>query len=87
MIVKTIFISIYMYSLGMFIPFANSSGALSGGIISLLFMLWVSIGGNFSRLSGQTVYETKVLITDGCPEHWNITQGQQSGPTMEGLEW
>ena len=63
-----------LFSLGMFIPFANSTGALSGGIVSVVFMLWVSIGGNFSRLSGQTVYETKSLSIDDCPSAWNITE-------------
>ena len=74
-----------MFSLGMFIPFANSTGALSGGIVSVVFMLWVSIGGNFSRLSGQTVYETKSLVIDGCPSHWNVTDEFIAQP-MEGLE-
>ena len=63
-----------LFSLGMFIPFANSTGALSGGIVSVVFMLWVSIGGNFSRLSGQTIYETKSLSIDDCPSAWNITE-------------
>ena len=74
-----------LFSLGMFIPFANSIGALSGGITSVIFMLWVSIGGNFSRLSGQTVYETKSLTTDGCPASWNVTE--TINQPMEGLEW
>ena len=63
-----------LFSIGMFIPFANSTGALSGGIVSVVFMLWVSIGGNFSRLSGQTIYETKSLSIDDCPSAWNITE-------------
>ena len=40
----------------------------------MVFMLWVSIGGNFSRLSGQTIYETKSLSIDDCPSAWNITE-------------
>ena len=73
-----------LFSLGMFIPFANSAGALSGGIVSVIFMLWVSIGGNFSRLSGQTVYETKIVSIDGCPGTWNVTN---TASNMEGLDW
>ena len=73
-----------LFSLGMFIPFANSAGALSGGIVSVVFMLWVSIGGNFSRLSGQTVYETKIVSIDGCPGTWNVTN---TSSNMEGLDW
>ena len=72
-----------LFSLGMFIPFANSTGALSGGIVSVVFMLWVSIGGNFSRLSGQTIYETKSLSIDDCPSAWNITEEVTKEP-MQG---
>ena len=57
-----------------------SKGALSGGIVSVIFMLWISIGGNFSRLSGQTVYETKSLSINACPEAWNITEEVISEP-------
>ena len=71
----------------MFIPFANSSGALSGGISSVIFMLWVSIGGNFSRLSGQTVYETKITTTDGCPQAWNVTGTVPTATGSSGLDW
>ena len=49
-------------------------------------MLWIAIGGNFSRLSGKTVYETKIVSTDGCPDAWNITS-TTSTQYMEGLEW
>ena len=76
-----------LFSLGMFMPFANSAGALTGGISSVVLMLWISIGGNFSRLSGQTVYETKIVSTDGCPDDWNITISDNSPKVMEGLDW
>ena len=75
-----------LYSLGMFIPFANSSGALSGGIVSVVFMLWVSIGGNFSRLSGKTVYETKITSTHGCPQDWNRTASSTMTSSND-LDW
>ena len=48
--------------------------------MSVIFMLWISIGGNFSRLSGQTVYETKSLSINACPEAWNITEEVISEP-------
>jgi sodium-coupled monocarboxylate transporter 8/12 len=31
-----------LFSLGMFVPRADCAGALAGGIVSLVFMLWVS---------------------------------------------
>ena len=74
-----------LFSLGMFIPFANAIGAMSGGIVSVTLMLWIAIGGNFSRLSGETVYERKMVSTEGCPASWNIITS--SSNVMEGLEW
>ncbi len=44
-----------------------------GGITSLLFMLWSSIGGNVSRLAGITVYAKKDVSIEGCPSDWNVT--------------
>ena len=75
-----------LFSLGMFIPFANAIGAMSGGIVSVTLMLWIAIGGNFSRLSGETIYERKMVSTEGCPASWNITSSSTSN-VMEGLEW
>jgi len=53
-----------VFSLGLFLPWANSKGALTGGIVSLVFMLWIAIGGNVSRLSGQVFILSTCLPTD-----------------------
>ena len=76
-----------LFSLGMFIPFANTIGALVGGLTSVIFMLWIAIGGNFSRLTGKIVYETKTVSVAGCPSSWNVTFDSNPQKFMEGLEW
>ena len=76
-----------LFSLGMFIPFANTIGALVGGVTSVILMLWIAIGGNFSRLTGKTVYETKTVSVAGCPSSWNVTSDGNPQKYMEGLEW
>ena len=61
-----------------------------GGIVSLVFMLWSAIGGNISRLSGQTIYPKKEVSIDGCPKEWNVTvsnSAENQAMPMEGLEW
>ena len=76
-----------LFSLGMFIPFANTIGALVGGVTSVILMLWIAIGGNFSRLTGKIVYETKTVSVAGCPNSWNVTSDGNPQKYMEGLEW
>ena len=76
-----------LFSLGMFIPFANTIGALVGGVTSVILMLWIAIGGNFSRLTGKIVYETKTVSVVGCPSSWNVTSDGNPQKYMEGLEW
>ena len=74
-----------LFSLGMFIPWATSLGAMIGGSISLVFMLWVSIGGNMSRLSGQIFYEQKTVSISGCPANLNVTSSSHASD--ETLSW
>ena len=76
-----------LFSLGMFIPFANTIGALIGGVTSVILMLWIAIGGNFSRLTGKIVYETKTICVASCPSSWNITSDSNPQTYIEGLEW
>ncbi len=54
-------------------------------------MLWSAIGGNVSRLSGQTIYQKKDVSIEGCPRDWNVTLGvvaaENSQAPTEGLDW
>lgn len=73
----------------MFFPWAEAKGALIGGFTSIVFMLWVSIGGNFSRLSGQVVYEQKSVSIDGCPDSLlnKTSHAANTNAIKDALQW
>ncbi|XP_077555160.1 sodium-coupled monocarboxylate transporter 1-like [Haemaphysalis longicornis] len=52
-----------LFTLGMFIPCANSKGALSGLLVSLVFSLWIHLG---QFVSSMAVAQPPPSI-DGCP--------------------
>ena len=64
-----------------------------GGVTSLLFMLWSSIGGNVSRMVGITIYPKKDVSIDGCPSEWNVTMPgaanavENSNRPAEEIKW
>ena len=76
-----------LFTLGMFFPWAESSGALSGGILSLVFMLWISIGGNVSRLNGLIKYDEMPVSVEECPKTWNTTATGIEPGTANRLDW
>ena len=63
-----------VFSLGMFVPFASSVGALTGLLTSLVFVLWMGFGqivarqmGTFDTASFAPVMNTS---TTSCPADW-----------------
>ena len=76
-----------LFTLGMLFPRANSAGALSGGIASVVIMLWIAIGGNFSRLNGDISYAAlkRPVSVEGCPADLNVTAPASS--LIEELDW
>ena len=56
-----------LFSLGMYIPWASARAALVSGITSLVFILWVALGGNISRVN--QIYSAPQLPfqMSGCP--------------------
>ena len=63
-----------VFSLGMFVPFANSAGALTGLLISLVFVLWMGLGQIVARQKG--TYDAASFApmmntsTADCPSDW-----------------
>lgn len=68
-----------MYILGMLFPWANSTGALVGGIASASLVGWISIGTQVAVMNKEIVFPMKSVSVEGCvnvtmPLATNITQ-------------
>lgn len=55
-----------LFSLGMFFPWANTKGALVGGLTSLVFVGWLVIGTQAEIASGAIKFQWKPMSTAGC---------------------
>ena len=62
------------FSLGMFVPFANAVGAVTGLLSSLIFVFWWGFGfiaANFSRTYDRARFSPLMpSTTDNCPASW-----------------
>lgn len=47
-------------------PWVNSTGALLGSIISLIFLGWITIGTQIAINEKRIIFPTKPLLIDGC---------------------
>lgn len=60
-------VTLGLFSLGMFFPWANSKGAIVGGLSALGLVLWMGLGNQIAQASGQLFYELKETSVDFCP--------------------
>nr|CAH0110367.1 unnamed protein product [Daphnia galeata] len=56
-----------VFTLGMFFPWANSIGAATGLMSSLLLMLWIGVGTQVAKAQGYLKVPRKPVSFDGCP--------------------
>ncbi|KAL0118114.1 hypothetical protein PUN28_009053 [Cardiocondyla obscurior] len=65
-----------LFLLGMLVPWANAKGALYGGCVSLISMLWLVGGAQWHTVHGKIKYDSLPTSTDGCSDflHQNQTQ-------------
>ncbi|XP_046643614.1 sodium-coupled monocarboxylate transporter 1-like [Daphnia pulicaria] len=59
--------TIGVFSLGMFVPQANSIGAGFGLLASFATMMWLGIGSQIAKSRGLSHNQLKLLRTDSCP--------------------
>lgn len=55
-----------IFMLGVLFPWANTKGALTGGLVSLSVMTWMLAGNEYYTSIGLIKYPTKPLRVDGC---------------------
>lgn len=60
-------VTLGLFSLGMFFPWANAKGALSGAVVATTLVLWMAIGQQVSIMNADIVEVEKVTSTRSCP--------------------
>lgn len=71
-------VTLGLFSLGMFVPWANAKGAMSGAIAGLTIVLWIGLGAQVAIVNGQIHLESKLVSTEGC----TCFNGTMSSPTI-----
>ncbi|XP_014366298.2 sodium-coupled monocarboxylate transporter 1 isoform X2 [Papilio machaon] len=56
-----------MFSMGLFLPWVNSAGAMAGGVASTLLVGWMSLGTQAAMARGQLFLAPKPSSVAGCP--------------------
>nr|XP_050846017.1 sodium-coupled monocarboxylate transporter 1 isoform X1 [Vespula vulgaris] len=59
-------VTLGLFSLGMFVPWANAKGAMSGALAGLTIVLWIGLGAQIAIINGQIRLESKLVSTEGC---------------------
>lgn len=60
-------VTLGLFSLGMFVPWANAKGAIVGAITSLGVVMWIGLGAQIATVNGQIELDSKPISIAGCP--------------------
>ncbi|XP_077260303.1 sodium-coupled monocarboxylate transporter 1-like isoform X1 [Temnothorax americanus] len=73
--------SLGLFMLGMLVPWANAKGALFGGYVGLISMLWLVGGAQWHTIHDRIKYNSLPTSTDGCSYPLNQTLPTATTPT------
>ncbi|XP_071638174.1 sodium-coupled monocarboxylate transporter 1-like isoform X2 [Temnothorax longispinosus] len=73
--------SLGLFMLGMLVPWANAKGALFGGYVGLISMLWLVGGAQWHTIHDRIKYNSLPTSTDGCSYPLNQTLLTATTPT------
>ncbi|KAK5645805.1 hypothetical protein RI129_004269 [Pyrocoelia pectoralis] len=59
-------VTLGLFSVGMFFPWANSKGALTGATLALALVLWMGMGQQVSVANGTYTVQQKAISVEGC---------------------
>ncbi|XP_033223744.1 sodium-coupled monocarboxylate transporter 1-like [Belonocnema kinseyi] len=60
-------VTLGLFSLGMFVPWANSKGAMVGALTGLVLVGWIGIGGQVAAINHQNNIGGKATSVNQCP--------------------
>uniref|UniRef100_A0A224XMH4 Putative sodium/solute symporter n=1 Tax=Panstrongylus lignarius TaxID=156445 RepID=A0A224XMH4_9HEMI len=58
----------------MFIPWANSKGAIAGSVAGLLAVTWIAMGAQLAVARGDISFPGKVVTVDHCPANMTLPE-------------
>lgn len=60
-------VTLGLFSLGMFFPWANAKGAMVGAVTAMALVLWMGLGQQISIMNSDIVEMEKIISTTTCP--------------------
>jgi len=73
--------SLGLFVLGVLVPWANAKGALFGGCVGLISMLWLVGGAQWHTIHDRIKYDSLPTSVDNCPYPLNQTFSTTITPT------
>lgn len=74
-----------IFTIGIFMPWISGNSALTGGVVSVIAMSWISLKAQWAIASGAIKYQTKLITVDQCDYHFDRTGLSMSPANMTDL--